>query len=40
MQVNLVWSPSTGVTREEIPPVPAEIQDLMREVSSEGKLVE
>lgn len=40
LQVNLVWSPSTGVTREEIPPVPAEIQDLMREVSSEGKLVE
>ncbi|MGV2984514.1 L-aspartate oxidase [Microbacterium sp. AGC85] len=40
LQVNLVWSPATGVTREEIPPVPAEIQDLMREVSSEGKLVE
>ncbi|GAB3632450.1 FAD-binding protein [Microbacterium shaanxiense] len=40
LQVNLVWSPATGVTREEIPPVPAEIQDLMRDVSSEGKLVE
>lgn len=40
LQVNLVWSPATGVTREEIPPVPAEIQELMRDVSSEGKLVE
>jgi succinate dehydrogenase / fumarate reductase flavoprotein subunit len=38
--VNLVWSPSTGVTREEIPPVPAEIEALMGEVSSDGKLVE
>ncbi|MGO2932793.1 L-aspartate oxidase [Microbacterium sp.] len=40
LQVNLVWSPSAGVTREEIPPVPAEIRALIREVSSEGKLVE
>lgn len=40
LQVNLVWSPSTGVTREVIPPVPAEIEALMREVSSDGKLVE
>ncbi|MFT2816759.1 L-aspartate oxidase [Leifsonia sp. A12D58] len=40
LQVNLVWSPSTGVTREEIPPVPAEIAALMAEVSTVGKLVE
>jgi succinate dehydrogenase flavoprotein subunit len=40
LQVNLVWSPSTGVTREEIPPIPAEIAALMREVSTVGKLVE
>ncbi|MCW4457896.1 L-aspartate oxidase [Microbacterium sp. MPKO10] len=40
LQVNLVWSPDTGVTREEIPPVPDEIAALMRDVSSEGKLVE
>ncbi|MGM7669078.1 L-aspartate oxidase [Microbacterium sp. A93] len=40
LQVNLVWSPITGVTREQIPPVPAEIQALIRDVSSEGKLVE
>ena len=40
LQVNLVWSPSTGVTREEIPPIPEEIAALMREVSVAGKLVE
>ncbi len=40
LQVNLVWSPSTGVTREQIPAVPDEIAALIREVSTEGKLVE
>ena len=40
LQVNLVWSPGTGVTREAIPPVPEEIAALMREVSTVGKLVE
>ncbi|WP_437584474.1 L-aspartate oxidase [Paramicrobacterium sp. CJ85] len=40
LQVNLVWSPETGVTREAIPPVPEDVAALMREVSSEGKLVE
>ena len=41
LQVNLVWSPSAGVTHEEIPPIPAEIAALMRdEVSVAGKLVE
>jgi succinate dehydrogenase / fumarate reductase flavoprotein subunit len=40
LQVNLVWSPTAGVTREEIPPVPEEIAALIREVSSAGKLVE
>jgi succinate dehydrogenase / fumarate reductase flavoprotein subunit len=40
MQVNLVWSPSTGVAREEIPPIPTEIAALMREVPTVGKLVE
>ena len=40
LRVNLVWSPSTGVVREEIAPVPAEIADLIREVSVAGKLVE
>ena len=37
---NLVWSPSTGITRKVIPPVPAEIAALMREVSVAGELVE
>jgi succinate dehydrogenase / fumarate reductase flavoprotein subunit len=42
LQVNLVWSPSTGVTREDIPPVPDEIAALIRteELSTAGKLVE
>jgi succinate dehydrogenase / fumarate reductase flavoprotein subunit len=40
LQVNLVWSPATGVTREEIPEVPAEIAALMRDVDTAGKLVE
>ena len=40
LQVNLVWSPSAGVVREQIPPIPTEIADLMREVSVVGKLVE
>jgi succinate dehydrogenase / fumarate reductase flavoprotein subunit len=40
LQVNLVWSPSTGITREEIPAVPEEIQTLIREVATAGKLLE
>jgi succinate dehydrogenase / fumarate reductase, flavoprotein subunit len=41
LQVNLVWSPSTGVVREAIPPVPDEIAALMeRELSLAGKLLE
>lgn len=40
LQVNLVWSPTVGVTREEIPAVPDEIAALMREVDTAGKLVE
>jgi len=42
LQVNLVWSPSTGVVREEIPEVPQEITELIQEqeVPTAGKLVE
>ena len=41
LQVNLVWSPGTGVTTEEIPPVPAGIASLVRHDDSVvGKLVE
>ncbi|MEV7323102.1 FAD-binding protein [Streptomyces sp. NPDC093970] len=39
-RVNLVWSPTTGITHESIPPVPDEIGSLMADVSTEGKLVE
>ncbi|GAB2445866.1 hypothetical protein GCM10027162_47950 [Streptomyces incanus] len=39
-RVDLVRSSTTGVTRESVPPVPDEISSLMREVSTEGKLVE
>ncbi|QOT19762.1 L-aspartate oxidase [Paenarthrobacter sp. YJN-5] len=40
LQVNLVWSPTSGVVREEIPAIPDEIAALMKEVSTVGKLVE
>ncbi|MFK0004338.1 FAD-binding protein [Paenarthrobacter sp. NPDC090522] len=40
LQVNLVWSPTTGVAKEQIPAIPAEIAALMKEVSTVGKLVE
>ncbi|MET9351834.1 FAD-dependent oxidoreductase [Streptomyces sp. NPDC006617] len=40
LRVNLVWSPSTGVTQEAIDPVPDEIAALMEEVSTDGKLAE
>ncbi|MFD7308508.1 L-aspartate oxidase [Promicromonospora sp. NPDC059942] len=42
LQVNLVWSPKTGIVREEIPEVPEEIATLIaaQEVSTQGKLVE
>ncbi|GHD38987.1 oxidoreductase [Streptomyces mirabilis] len=40
LQVNLVWSPTTGITHETIPAVPDEISALMEEVSTDGKLAE
>ncbi|MFE2424264.1 succinate dehydrogenase, partial [Streptomyces hokutonensis] len=40
LRVNLVWSPTAGVTREAIPAVPEEISALMQDVSTAGKLVE
>ncbi|MEU4363290.1 FAD-binding protein [Promicromonospora sp. NPDC023987] len=42
LQVNLVWSPRTGVVREQIPAIPDEIAALVetQEISQEGKLVE
>jgi succinate dehydrogenase / fumarate reductase flavoprotein subunit len=38
--VNLVWSGPGQIEREGLPPIPAEIAALMREVSTVGKLVE
>lgn len=40
LRVNLVWSGPDNLEREELPPVPADITSLMREVSTAGKLVE
>ncbi|WP_240372449.1 FAD-dependent oxidoreductase [Brevibacterium zhoupengii] len=42
LQLNLVWSPSTGVVKESIPAVDPEVAELMRheEISQVGKLVE
>ena len=40
LRVNLVWSGPGLLTREAVAPVPTEIAALVREVSTEGKLVE
>ncbi|MFD1271608.1 hypothetical protein ACFQ51_05345 [Streptomyces kaempferi] len=40
LQVNLVWSPTGGITHESIPAIPEEISSLMEDVSTEGKLAE
>lgn len=40
LQVNFVWSGEGRLVHESIPEIPSEIRDLMREVSSAGKLVE
>ncbi len=40
LQVNLVWSGPGRIKREAIPAIPAEIQELMQDVSVVGKLVE
>jgi succinate dehydrogenase / fumarate reductase flavoprotein subunit len=40
LQVNIVWSGPGSVQREEIPAIPDEFRTLMRDVSTDGKLVE
>ncbi|WP_328584989.1 FAD-binding protein [Streptomyces sp. NBC_00370] len=40
LRVNLVWSPTAGITRESIPAIPDEIASLMEDVSTDGKLAE
>ncbi|KIF66931.1 succinate dehydrogenase [Streptomyces sp. AcH 505] len=40
LRVNLLWSPTAGITRESIPAIPDEIASLMEDVSTDGKLAE
>jgi succinate dehydrogenase / fumarate reductase flavoprotein subunit len=40
LEVNLVWSPDTGVRREAVPPIPTDIAALMHDASVDGKLPE
>lgn len=40
LRVNLVWSPTAGITRESIAAIPDEIASLMEDVSTDGKLAE
>lgn len=40
LQINFVWSGPGRIDRESIPAIPEEIAALMRDVSTEGKLVE
>jgi succinate dehydrogenase / fumarate reductase flavoprotein subunit len=40
LQVNLVWAGPGHIEHEKIPPIPDEIAELMRDVSTDGKLVE
>ncbi|WP_031517442.1 FAD-binding protein [Streptomyces sp. NRRL F-5123] len=36
LQVNLVWSPVTGVRREPVPPIPTDIAELMQDVAADA----
>jgi succinate dehydrogenase / fumarate reductase flavoprotein subunit len=40
LQINFVWSGPGRIERESIPAIPEEIAALMRDVSTDGKLVE
>jgi succinate dehydrogenase / fumarate reductase, flavoprotein subunit len=40
LNVNLVWSGPGRIEHEAISPIPVNISDRMREVSTHGKLVE
>lgn len=37
LTVNLVWSPSTGVRREPVPPIPTDIAELMNEAAADER---
>ncbi|WP_129787527.1 FAD-binding protein [Promicromonospora panici] len=40
LRVNLLWSPTEGVRRAVVPPVPTDIAALMRDVPADGKWLE
>ncbi|WP_410791317.1 L-aspartate oxidase [Kribbella sp. C-35] len=40
LQVNLVWSGPDAIDKEPIPPIPDNLRHLMRDVATDGKLVE
>ncbi|WP_329239900.1 FAD-binding protein [Streptomyces canus] len=40
LKVNMVWSPTTGVRREPVPPIPTDIAELMYDVSADAELLE
>ncbi|MET7687756.1 FAD-binding protein [Streptomyces sp. NPDC005483] len=39
LKVNMVWSPTTGVRREPVPPIPTHIAELMYDVSADAELL-
>ncbi|MFE9360972.1 FAD-binding protein [Streptomyces olivaceoviridis] len=39
LDVNLVWSPATGVRREPVAPIPTHIAELMRDVPADARLL-
>ncbi|MFJ9098015.1 FAD-binding protein [Streptomyces sp. NPDC102405] len=40
LRVNMVWSPTAGVRREPVPPIPTDIAELMYDVSADAELLE
>lgn len=40
LKVNMVWSPTAGVRREPVPPIPTDIAELMYDVSADAELLE
>ncbi|GGT33443.1 oxidoreductase [Streptomyces chromofuscus] len=40
LSVNLVWSPTAGVRREPVPPIPTHIAELMHDVSADAESLE
>jgi succinate dehydrogenase / fumarate reductase flavoprotein subunit len=40
LTATLLWSPSTGVRREPVPPIPTDIAELMYDVAADDKPAE